>query len=97
MRMKQVELRCATYKFSEQTREKIERIKADRQKADQSLFGDATYLSNTDVLRFLIDQEILAIERRAAERVAQDHDKQRKEVKIANQRARRLLKKGSGK
>jgi hypothetical protein len=95
--MKKVELRCVTYKFSEKTREKIERIKLDRSNEDKLIFGFTTALTNTDVLRFLIDQEILAIERRSAESAAQDQAMQRKEVKIANQRARRLLKKGSGK
>jgi hypothetical protein len=93
--MRNVELRCVTYKLSEFTRECIERIKEDRQKSEKVLFGFASEITNTDVIRFLVDQEIIKIGERAAAAAAQEQEKQRKEVKIANQRARRLLKRGS--
>ena len=97
MRMKNVELRCATYKFSEQTRERIERIKHDRAKAENVLFGFATELRNTDVLRFLIDQEIMHIEQRAEAARAQEQAEQRRQCKTIAQRQRRALKKGGTK
>lgn len=90
-------LRCSTYKFSEQTRARIERIKQDRIAQEKTLFGFAQEISNTDVLRFLIDAEIVAIEARAAAAAAQEQAKQRKEVKLNAQRQRRALKKGGTK
>jgi hypothetical protein len=89
-----VALRCSTYKFSEQTRNRIEQIKLDRMKAENTLFGFTTELTNTDVLRFLIDQEIVAIERRAAAAQELAAAQERKERKLINQRQRRALKKG---
>lgn len=88
------ELRCVTYKFSDLTRARIEAIKRDRMAQEHSLFGFVTPISNTDVLRFLIDQETVNIERRAAAAAALDQEKQRKQAKVDRQRQRRQAQKG---
>jgi hypothetical protein len=95
--MRNVELSCVTYKLSKHTRECIEAIKQDRAQTNVSLFGFAGGITNTDVIRFLIAEEIVRIGERECDAAAQEQEKQRKEVKIANQRARRLLKKGGAK
>ena len=86
-------LRCATFKLSEQTRERIEQIRLDRINQENVLFGFASDLTKTDVLRFLIDQEINAIEQRAVAAQAAEADKQARLAKSDRQRQRRQAKK----
>jgi DNA recombination-dependent growth factor C len=88
-----IPLRCATFKFSERTRAKIEEIRRDREKQDNALFGFFKPISATDVLRYLIDQEIYAMEQRAIAAHVAEQEKQRKESKLIAQRQRRALKK----
>jgi hypothetical protein len=86
-------LRCATFKLSEQTRERIEQIRLDRINQENLLFGFASDISKTDVLRFLIDQEINAMAQRAAAAAAAEDAKQAKQAKSDRQRQRRQAKK----
>lgn len=90
-------LRCATFKFSEETRKKIEEIRQDRMRQEVMFTGLQIPLTNTDILRFLIDQEIAAMTTRAAAAAAVEMAKQRKEVKLEAQRKSRAANKGGDK
>jgi hypothetical protein len=85
-----------TYKLAWTTLEGIEQIKHDRMTSEKTLFGFCQPINNTDVLRFLVNQELSAIAQRAAAAAAEADRKARLQVK-ADQAKQRRARKGGGK